>query len=156
MGLSLLLAGVEAGALEHDVDVEVAPRQVVSVGLLVDLDGLAIDGDGILTGDNLMIAAVVALRGIILQQVSEHIGRGEVVDGNDLGALVTEHLTEGQTTDATEAVDSNLYCHACLLSLGPAGSFTCRSGPQTNHSLNIPFFNHRSDVIGEIPRFSLL
>ena len=156
VGLSLLLAGVEAGALEHDVNVEVAPRKVVGVGLLVDLDGLAIDGDGILTGDNLVIAAVVALRGIVLQQVSEHIGRGEVVDSNDLGALMTEHLTECQTTDATEAVDSNLYCHACLLSLGPAGSFACRSGPQTNHSLNIPFFNHGSSVIGEIPLFSLL
>ena len=33
VGLSLLLAGVEAGALEHDVDVEVAPRKVVGVGL---------------------------------------------------------------------------------------------------------------------------
>ena len=108
------------------------------------------------TGDDLVIAAVVALRRIVLQQVSEHIGRGEVVDSNDLGALMTEHLTECQTTDATEAVDSNLYCHACLLSLGPAGSFACRSGPQTNHSLNIPFFNRGSSVIGEIPLFSLL
>lgn len=32
-------------------------------------------------------------------------------------SLVTEHLTEGQTTDTTEAVDSNLNCHVCLLSL---------------------------------------
>ena len=30
VGLSLSLAGVEAGALENDVDVEVAPRQVVA------------------------------------------------------------------------------------------------------------------------------
>ena len=41
VSLSLSLAGVEAGALENDVDVEVAPRQVVGVGLLVDLDLLA-------------------------------------------------------------------------------------------------------------------
>ena len=104
MGLSLSLAGVEAGALENDVDVEVAPRQVVGVGLLVDLDLLAVNGDGILASNDLVIASVVALRGVVLQQVSEHIGRGEVVDSDDLGALMTEHLTESQTTDATEAV----------------------------------------------------
>ena len=64
-----------------------------------------------------MSAGVVALRGVVLQQIREHVGRGEVVDGDDLGALVTEHLAEGQTADATEAVDSNLNCHVCLLSL---------------------------------------
>ena len=100
VGLSLSLAGVEAGALENDVDVKVAPRQVVGVGLLVDLDLLAVNGDGILASNDLVIASVVALRGVVLQQVSEHIGRGEVVDSDDLGALMTEHLTESQTTDA--------------------------------------------------------
>ena len=60
MGLSLSLAGVEAGALENDVDVEVAPRQVVGVGLLVDLDLLAVNGDGILASNDLVIASVVA------------------------------------------------------------------------------------------------
>ena len=39
--------------------------------------------------------------------IRDSIGRGEGVDSNDLGALMTEHLTECQTTDATEAVDSN-------------------------------------------------
>jgi hypothetical protein len=121
VSLGLGLGGVEAGALEHDVDVEVAPRQVVGVGLLVDLDLLAVDDDGILGGLDLVITGVVALRGVVLQQVSEHVGRGEVVDGNDLGTLVTEHLTESQTTDTTEAVDSNLNCHVCLLSLDPRG-----------------------------------
>ena len=60
VGLSLSLAGVEAGALENDVDVEVAPRQVVGVGLLVDLDLLAVNGDGILASNDLVIASVVA------------------------------------------------------------------------------------------------
>ena len=111
VSLSLSLGGVETGALENDVDVEVAPGQVVSVGLGVDLDLLAVDDDGVLGSLDLVIARVVALRGVILQQVREHVGRGEVVDGNDLGALVTEHLTESQTADATKAVNSNLYCH---------------------------------------------
>jgi len=72
-----------------------------------------------------VIASVVALRGVVLQQVSEHIGRGEVVDSDDLGALMTEHLTEGQTTDATEAVNSNLYCHCVSFRKAPA-SYSAR------------------------------
>ena len=61
VGLGLGLGGVEAGALEDDVDVEIAPRQVVGVGLLVDLDGLAVDGNGVLAGLDLVVAGVVAL-----------------------------------------------------------------------------------------------
>ena len=116
VGLSLLLGGVEAGALEHDVDTELAPREVVGVGLLVDGDLLAVDGNGVLTGGDLVIAAVVALRGVVLQQVREHVRGGEVVDRDDLGALVTEHLAERETTDAAKAINRNLYCHVCLLS----------------------------------------
>ena len=66
VSLGLGLGGVEAGALEDDVDVELAPGQVGGVGLLVDLDLLAVDDDGILSGGDLVIAAVVALRGVVL------------------------------------------------------------------------------------------
>ena len=59
-----------------------------------------------------MVTGVVALRGVVLQKVGEHIRGGEVVDGDDLRALVAEHLTESQTTNAAKAVDSNLNCHA--------------------------------------------
>ena len=76
------------------------------------LDGLAIDGDGILTGDNL-IAAVVALRGIVLQQVSEHIGEVRSL----IATISSPHdrTSDGMPDDrCDEAVDSNLYCHACF------------------------------------------
>ncbi len=112
VSLSLCLGGVEAGALEDDVDAELAPRQVVGVSLLVDLDGLAVNRDGVLASGHLMVAGVVALRGVILQQVCKHLRGGQIVDCDDLRALVTEHLAECQTTDTTKAVDSNLNCHA--------------------------------------------
>jgi hypothetical protein len=50
VSLSLCLGGVEAGALEDDVDAELAPRQVVGVSLLVDLDGLAVNRSAMSTG----------------------------------------------------------------------------------------------------------
>ena len=58
-----------------------------------------------------MVARVITLSGVVLQEVREHLGGGEVVDGDDVGALMREHLTERQTTDAAEAVNSNLDCH---------------------------------------------
>ena len=64
-----------------------------------------------LASNDLVIASVVALRGVVLQQVSEHIGRGEVVDSDDLGALMTEHLTESQTANTTKTIDSNSNSH---------------------------------------------
>ena len=136
VSLGLGLRGVEAGALEDDVDIKVAPRQVVGVGLLVDGNLVTIDGNGVLAGDDLVVASIVALRGVILQQVSEHLRRGEVVDGDDLGALVTEHLTEGQTTDATEAVDSNLDCHA----------FSFRRPPDAPCAVQVSVGNTISDI----------
>ncbi len=122
VSLGLGLGGVETGALEDDVDVKLAPGQLSRVGLRVNGDLLAVHDDRVLGSLDLVVASIVALRGVVLQKVSEHLGGGEVVDGDDLGALVTEHLTESQTTDATKAVDSNLNCHAVSFreaALGP-------------------------------------
>ena len=58
-----------------------------------------------------MIARVAALGGVILQQMREHLGAGQVVDGDDFVALSAEHLTESETTDAAESINSNLNRH---------------------------------------------
>ena len=48
MSHALLFAGVEAGALQNNVNADLAPRAILSVLNGVDLDLLAIDDDGIL------------------------------------------------------------------------------------------------------------
>ena len=121
VSLGLGLAGVETGALQHDVDVELAPRELCRVSLGVDGDLLAVDLNEVLASHDGVVAGVVALRGVILQKVGEHLGGGEVVDSDDLGALMTEHLTESQATDATKAVDSNLNCHTFSFREAPRG-----------------------------------
>jgi len=55
--------------------------------------------------------AVGTLRGIILEQVCEHSGVGQVVDSDDLIPFCAEHLTERETTDTAEAIDGNFYGH---------------------------------------------
>ena len=112
VGLGLRLAGVEAGALEHDVNAQLAPRQLSSIGLGVDGDLLAVDGDVVLASLNdVALSSVVALGGVVLQQVSQHLGGSQVVDGDNFVALSAEHLTESKATNAAETINSNFNSH---------------------------------------------
>ena len=130
---ALILRSIETCALENDVDVESAPRKVSCILLLVDSDLLAIYldvtssfltilsersiverncMDGLLTDD----ALITTVSGIILQELSQHLRAGQVVDSNNLITGSCEHLTESQTADTAETIDSYFYvCHFTLL-----------------------------------------
>ncbi len=111
VSLSLRLGGIEAGALENDVDVKIFPRKVVSVRFLVDRDLLTIDNDVVLTETDSISLRIAALGRIILQKVCKHFRRGQIVDRDDLKALCLEHLTECQTADTAKTIDCDSYCH---------------------------------------------
>ena len=113
---ALLLAGVEAGALQNDINVQLAPGSILCVLDSVDLDLLAVNDDGILGSlDGVLafadLAAERTLSSIVLQQVSQHLGAGQVVDCDDLVTLSIKHLTESQTANTTETIDSNSNSH---------------------------------------------
>ena len=121
VSLALSLRGVEAGALENNVNTDLAPRKVLSVLLSVDLQGLAVNCDGVslvVSGNRVEsfadLAAVTALCGVILEQVSQHGGLRQIVDRNDLITLSAEHLSERQTADTAETIDCNFNCHDCI------------------------------------------
>ena len=113
VSLRLRLGGVEAGALEHDIHADLLPGKIRGVLLGVDLDLLAVDDDGALFGFDLVGESVSALRAVVLEKMGEHLGIGQVVDGDDFIARRTEHLPERKTADPTETVDSNsdIFCH---------------------------------------------
>ena len=52
MSLSLILGGVEAGALENYVYADLAPRKILRVFLSINGDLLAVNGDGVFAGLN--------------------------------------------------------------------------------------------------------
>ena len=54
-------------------------------------------------------AAIALLSGVVLEQVSEHLGIGEVVDSYYLVTLCAEHLSESKTSDTAKAVNCNFY-----------------------------------------------
>ena len=111
VSLAFGLGGVEASALQHNVHADLAPGQILGVLLGIDLDGLAVHSDGILTGGDLVSQSIAALSGVILQQMSQHSGAGQVVDRHNLVALSAKHLTESQTADAAKTIDSNFNRH---------------------------------------------
>ena len=88
-----------------------APRNVLSVLLSIDLDRLAVHSDAVLASLNLVSVLVGTLSGIVLEEVCEHLRAGEVVDCNNFITLSVEHLTESETADTTKTIDSNFYCH---------------------------------------------
>ena len=106
--------GEEAGALEHDVDAQVAPRQVGRVALGEDLDLAAVDDDRRVAGPD--VARIGAVGRVALEQERVHLGVDQVVDGDDLdvrGAL--DERLERLATDPAEAVDADAGGHGADL-----------------------------------------
>ena len=115
MSRCFLLRGVETGALENYINIEFAPRKLSCVGLSVDSDLLAVNDDRIVGCLYSVLAfaelaSETTLCGVILKKVSEHLRAGEVVDCNYFITLCFKHLTECETSNTAEAVDS-YFCH---------------------------------------------
>ena len=70
----------------------------------VDEEGTVGDLDG---------AAEAAVDGVVLEEVSERLGVGEIVDRDDVevGAAALEDGAEHEAADAAEPVDANLEDH---------------------------------------------
>ena len=108
---SFLFAGVETGTFQNNINVVFFPRNVLGVFFGVDFNLFAVDGDGIFAGGHFVGVFIFALGGIILQEMREHFRAGQIVNRNDFIPFRVKHLTERQTTDTTETVNTNFYCH---------------------------------------------
>ena len=122
MGLSFSLAGVETGALQHHIYADFAPGQLGSICLGINGNLLTIHQDIVLTGfDGVLVFTNLAhkatLCGVILQQVSQHFGAGQVIDGHNFIALGLEHLTERKAANAAKPIDCNFNSHTDKSSL---------------------------------------
>ena len=109
--LAFVGVGEDAGALEHDVDAEVAPRQRRRVLLGEDLDLAAVDDDRA-RRRRVDVAVVGAVGRVVLEQERVHLGVDEVVDRDDLdvrGAL--DERLERLAADPAEAVDADAGGH---------------------------------------------
>mmetsp|Transcript_1181 Transcript_1181/g.2551 ORF Transcript_1181/g.2551 Transcript_1181/m.2551 type:complete len:303 (+) Transcript_1181:346-1254(+) len=108
----LLGGGEDSRGLDDVVGAGVAPGDLGRVHLAEDLDGLAVDGDGLgllVVGDGLAAATV---DGVVLVHVLHVIHRDErIVDGDDVHVGLVRRRAHHQASDAPEAVDSDIDGH---------------------------------------------
>jgi len=116
VSLALLLGAVEACAFENNVNADLAPGKLVCLSHSIDLEGFAVNCDGTCLIVSLYsvktfadLAAVAALRCIVLEQLSKHRGLGKIVDSDNFVAFSTEHLSESETANAAKTINSNFY-----------------------------------------------
>ena len=108
VGFGFFLIGEEAGAFEDDVDVVVFPGDGGWIFLGVYFDFLAVYDNGVFSRFYFFIEA--ALSAVIFQQVSQNFGTGQVINCHYVYSFHTVDLTERQTPDAAETIDSNFNC----------------------------------------------
>src|SRR5699024_2050187 len=112
---AVCLARVETpvGLADH-VDVRVGPRRLGRVTLGQDLDGLGGITDEVLA--DLEISLEGAENGVVLEQVRERLGVGEVVDRDDFDVAATSGDRAPEiAADPTEAVDAYTDGHGIKL-----------------------------------------
>ena len=111
--LGFVFAGEEAGAFEDDVHTQLAPRQFFRVSVGEDFDFFTVD-DEVVTFE-FGGAVEATLRGVIFEEVQQHVGRSEVVNGDDFDIFRFVHLAQSETADTSESVDGDFDCHEFYL-----------------------------------------
>ena len=76
----------QAGALEDNVNTQLAPGQLGRIAFCEDLDSIAVDDD--VTAINLNRAGELAMRRVVARQVSVGLGITKVVEGNHIEFVV--------------------------------------------------------------------
>ena len=108
----LVAVAEDAGALEHDVDAEVLPRQLGRIALRQHLDLVAVDGDALVVGADL--AGERAVHRVVLEQMRVRLDVAEVVDRDELDVVAAflHRRAQNQAPDAPETVDANPNRHS--------------------------------------------
>jgi len=107
MGLALFLGEVDTGAFKNSLDTSVTPINVLDVLLVEDLNSLTVD-DKVLA-----IVAKVTLEftvdGVVLKLIDEVVETHErVVDSSDFDLGLLKSSSEGESSDSSETVNTNL------------------------------------------------
>ena len=110
VGLGLFAFGKAPGALEHEIHAERLPRQLRRVGNRCHLDRLPVHLEAF--PGELHIGVEATVDGVVLEQMSQRLRVGDVVDRDDVEGGVTEGLAEDQSADTAEAIDRNTESHA--------------------------------------------
>lgn len=101
----------DTGSFDDEVDVHGLPGELEGVAVGDNLDFLSINGDSVLTGNDISIKG--AEDGIVLEKMASSLDARGVVDANYFHVRVgaAGPAADEVTADATEAVDSDADLH---------------------------------------------
>src|SRR5207245_628407 len=108
----LRLAGEQAGAFEHKLHAQLAPRQLRRITLGKHADALAIDDHRVAVDPH--FARKSAVHGVIAREMRVGLGIAEIVERHDLQlsrALALVQCAQHVAPDPTVTVDADLDCH---------------------------------------------
>ena len=109
MATRALPLGETPGGFDHILDPQVSPGEVLGVFLRQDLDRLAADQEVIFFGFDRH--RKLAVHRIVLQQMGQRPGIGQIVDRHELQLGIAEGGPEDIAPDPAEAVYSDTYRH---------------------------------------------
>ena len=109
-----ILAPLErAGALEHELDAELLPRQFQRVAI-PQRPQLAAGDDEMASFDDHGFR-VAAVHGVEAKQVGEVLDVDQVVDGDQLELRLVDDQLQDRTSDSSQTVDGDLGAHITYL-----------------------------------------
>src|SRR5579863_1410694 len=109
MQTRLLALGKFSCGLDNHLRADRFPIQLRRILFREDFDLLAVNADGIRLGGNLVLQ--IAEDGVVLQQMSQRLGIGEIVDGDKLEVGVVEGGAKNVAANAAKSVDAYFNCH---------------------------------------------
>src|ERR1700675_1465397 len=95
--------------LDHHLGTDGLPRQLRRILFGKDLNCLAVDRNAVAASRDLM--GQISENRIVLQEMSQGLGIGQVVDGYELQVGVVERGTQNIASDAPEPVNPYFDCH---------------------------------------------
>src|SRR3984885_3078786 len=113
VGLGLGGVGEVAGGFDHNLGADRRPVELGGIALGEHLDFLAVDGDEIVTGGDVVMQ--VAKNGVVLEQMRQGCGRGQIVDCDEFEIGFAKRSAKNVAADA---VDAYLHCHLNKVSSG--------------------------------------
>ncbi len=103
----------EPAALEDDVDAEALPGQLPGSRSASTLSSLPPTLS--VPWPCVTVVLELAVHGVVLQEVRERLGVGDVVHRDDVEPALTEAGAEHVPSDAAEAVDTDAHSHGVFL-----------------------------------------
>ena len=109
MLLRFVGVGELSSGLDDDLSSDGLPGQDGGIFFLENLNDFAVDGNAVRAGSDLV--RQVPEDRVVLEQVSQRLGIGEIVDSDEIDVLVGERGAQNVAPDASKSINANFYGH---------------------------------------------